>query len=210
MQSYGVPSVRYDWWAGNSLVANESGTFISAHAAHAAHAGLIMSWAGSFTVYELSRFNAELPMGEPGLILLPNLARLGLGVTEGGLITQPEPIIAIVAFHLVSAAVLAAGAMWHLLRAPTDLSTATGGAKRFNFDGDDPANLGVILGHHLIFLGLGAIAFVELAKRVGIVDIPPVTMTLLCTLCESFSPMWIWQRSGAIRPASLPSPAWKM
>jgi len=69
--------------------------------------------------------------------------------------------------------------MWHLLRAPTDLSTATGGAKRFNFYGDDPANLGVILGHHLIFLGLGAIAFVELAKRVGIYDLALHSMRII-------------------------------
>lgn len=167
MQSYGNPKVNDDWWAGNSLVTNEAGTFISAHAAHA---GLIMFWAGSFTIYELSRYDPAQPMGEQGLILLPNLARLGLGVGDGGVIAHAEPIIAIAAFHLVSAAVLAAGGMWHLFRAPTDLGTTQGGAKRFNFDWEDPAKLGVILGHHLIFLGLGAIGFVELAKRVGIYD----------------------------------------
>lgn len=139
MQSYGNPKVNDDWWAGNALVTNEAGTFISAHAAHA---GLIMFWAGSFTIYELSRYNPAQPMGEQGLILLPNLARLGLGVGDGGVISHAEPIIAIAAFHLVSAAVLAAGGMWHLFRAPTDLGTTQGGAKHFNFNWEDPAKLG--------------------------------------------------------------------
>ena len=165
--------------------------FISAHAAHA---GLIMFWAGSFTIYELSRYNAAQPMGEQGLILLPNLARLGLGVGDGVVITHAEPIIAIAAFHLVSAAVLAAGRMWHLFRAPTDLSTTQGGAKRFNFSWDDPAKLGVILGHHLIFLGLGAIAFVEFAQRVGIYD-PALQAVRAVQPHVDLATIWAYQTS---------------
>jgi chlorophyll a/b binding light-harvesting protein PcbD len=167
MQSYGNPDPRYDWWSGNSRIAKESGSFISAHAAHA---GLIMFWAGSFTIYELSRYQPDLPLGEQSLLVLPNLARLGIGVGDQGVITNPEGIVAVAAFHLVSAAVLAAGGMWHLFRAPVDLGEAEGAAKRFNFDWSDGRQLGLILGHHLIMLGLAATAFVEWAKHVGLYD----------------------------------------
>ena len=95
MQSYGNPSVSYDWWAGNSGVAKRSGSFI---AAHAAHAGLIMFWAGAFTLFELARYNSELPMGDQGLILLPHMASLGLGLDANATIantcllyTSPSP-----------------------------------------------------------------------------------------------------------------------
>jgi len=136
VQSYGNATPTYDWWAGNSRFVNQSGSFI------AAHAGLIMFWAGSFTIYELSRYIPDSPLGEQSLILLPNLARLGIGVGEGGVITQPEAIVAIAAFHLVSAAVLAAGGMWHLFRAPVDLAEAKGSAQRFDLSGTIPSSSG--------------------------------------------------------------------
>ena len=129
-----------------------------------------MFWAGAFTLFELARYNSALPMGEQGLILLPHLAGLGLGLGEGVVIANTEPYIAIAAFHLVSSAVLGAAGIWHTLRAPKDLSKAEGRASKFHFEWDDPKKLTFILGHHLIFLGLGAIAFVEWAQRHGIYD----------------------------------------
>ena len=129
-----------------------------------------MFWAGAFTLFELARYDLAIPMGDQGLILLPHLASLGLGLGEAGTIVNTEPYIAIAAFHLVSSAVLGAAGIWHTLRAPKDLSEAEGRANRFHFEWDDPKKLTFILGHHLIFLGLGVIAFVEWAKRHGIYD----------------------------------------
>ena len=72
---------------------NRSGKFI---AAHVAHAGLIVFWAGAFTLFELSRFDPSVPMGHQPLIVLPHLATLGIGFDANGVaMGDTKPVLAI-------------------------------------------------------------------------------------------------------------------
>jgi photosystem II CP43 chlorophyll apoprotein len=155
---------NYDWLSGNARLIDLSGQLLGAHIAHA---GLIMFWAGSITLLEVSHFLSAVPVSEQGLLLIPNLARLGWGVGAEGAIVNTYPYFVIGILHLVASAVLGAGGLFHVFRGPANLKDGSGRAAKFHYEWNDPQKLGFILGHHLIFLGVAALLFVAKAMFWG-------------------------------------------
>lgn len=154
----------WPWWSGNARLTNLSGRLLGAHVAHA---GLIVFWAGAMTLFEIAHFNPQQPMYEQGLILLPHLATLGLGVGAGGVVQDTAPYFVIGAVHLISSAVLGAGGLFHSLFGPATLKQERSFAGLFGYDWQDANKMTSIIGIHLILLGLGAWALVAKAMFWG-------------------------------------------
>jgi photosystem II CP43 chlorophyll apoprotein len=178
-----IPKVG--WWAGNARFVNLSGKLLGAHIAHA---GLIVLWAGGITLFEMSRYNASIPMYEQGLIVLPHLATLGIGVGEGGVIVDTYPYFVIAMVHLVSSAVLGAGGLYHSLLGAEVLEKNDTFAGFFGYDWKDGGKMTSIIGIHLTLLGIGAFLLVFKAMfwggiydpalaNVRIIDSPTVNPT---------------------------------
>ncbi|AFY30756.1 photosystem II reaction center protein CP43 [Calothrix sp. PCC 7507] len=151
-------STGYAWWAGNARFINLSGKFLGAHVAHA---GIVAFWAGAMLLFEVSHYVPDKPMYDQGLILMPHIATLGIGVGRGGEITDIFPFFAIAVAHLIGSAVLGIGGLYHALRGPEKL------AGFFNFDWTDKDKISSILGYHLIALGVAAFLLVGKATLWG-------------------------------------------
>lgn len=161
-QEAGVANVRqprdFSWLQGNARLIDRTEMLLGAHLAHA---GLIMFWAGSFTLLEISSYSSDVPMADQGLLLLPRLANLGWGV---------DGWFAIAILHLVSSAVLAAGGLFHTFNNQRSTDYAVGNDKIMAKEEglwSNPDTLGFILGQHLIILGFAASLFVLKATRFG-------------------------------------------
>ncbi len=176
MQTYGNPDVTYGWWVGNSVVTNKSSRFIGSHVAHT---GLICFAAGANTLWELARYDSSVPMGHQGMVSIPHLASIGLGFDEAGVWTGVG-VAFIGVFHLICSMVYAGAGLLHSLIFSEDTQNSSGlfaddrpehrQAARFKLEWDNPDNQTFILGHHLVFLGVANIWFVEWARVHGIYD----------------------------------------
>ena len=167
MQSYGNPDVTYGWWVGNSVVTNRAGRFIGSHVAHT---GLICFAAGANTLWEVARYNPEIPMGHQGMVSIPHLASIGIGFDEAGLFTGAG-VATIGIFHLIFSLVYGAAGLAHSLLFDPDLKSGPiPTTPKFKLEWENPDNQTFILGHHLIFFGVANIWFVEWARWHGIYD----------------------------------------
>ena len=151
----------FPWWAGNARLIDRSGRLLGAHVAHA---GLIVFWAGLYTLFELGRFDQAIPMYDQGLILLPNLARLGFGVGTDGVILDTHAYFVVGALHLISSAFLGFGGLYHTFKGPASLEETFPG---YGYRWDNSGKMTSILGAHLILLGVGAQLLVIKAMFLG-------------------------------------------
>ena len=159
-KSFPAEGKSFPWWVGNARLINLSGPLLGTDVACA---GLIVFWAGAYTLLELSRFNPELPMYEQGLILLPNLARLGLGGGAGAKIVDTDPYFAIRAIHLISSAFLGFGGLFHSLKGPATLEART---SFFGYTWKDADKMTTLLGIRLVLLGVATFLLVPKASMV--------------------------------------------
>lgn len=148
-----VESTGYAWWAGNARLIVNPGKLLGAHVAHA---GLMVFWCGAMTLFEVSHYVPERPLYEQGCILLPHLTSLGWGCLPGGEISQSGEFAFFVVgvLHLVSSFILGCGGLYHSLLYQGDLGVTVG--PLWGYDWRDRRKMSVILGSHLIVLGLGS------------------------------------------------------
>ncbi|CAN6483137.1 unnamed protein product [Victoria cruziana] len=154
-------TIGFAWWVGNARLINLSGKLLGAHVAHA---GLIIFWAGAINLIEVAHFVPEKPMYEQGLILLPHLATLGCGVGPGGEVVDTFPYFVSRVLHLISSAVLSFGGIYYALIRPETLEESF---PFFGYVWKDRNKMIIILGIHLILLGLGAFLLVFKALYFG-------------------------------------------
>jgi photosystem II CP43 chlorophyll apoprotein len=160
-KSFLAEGESFPWWAGNISLANLCGSLLGSHVAHV---GLFVLWAGAYSLFELSRFHPELPMYEQRLILLSNLARLGLGVGAGGKIVDTYPYFAVGAMHLITSAFLGFGDIFPSLKGSAILEERT---SFYGYKWEDADKMTTILGIHLVWLRVGGFLLVAKAMYFG-------------------------------------------
>ena len=130
------------------------------------HTALIILWAGSMALFELSHFVPEKPLYEQGLILLPHLATLALSIGPGGEIRSIYSYFVISALHLICAGILGLGGIFHAIFGPSRLEETYYGSV-FGYQWQDRFRITAILGAHTLALGCGALLLAVKAVYLG-------------------------------------------
>jgi photosystem II CP43 chlorophyll apoprotein len=125
-----------------------------------------MEWAASMSLFEVSHFVSEKPLYEQGFILIPHLSTLGLGVGPGGEISSLYPYFVVGVVHIVFAAVLSLGGLFHSIFGPERLEE-TEYALVYGFQYGDRFRMTAILGAHLACIGFAALLLVIKSTRFG-------------------------------------------
>ena len=158
---------RYSWWSGNARFINLSGKFLGAHVAHAA---VIILWAGSMDLFELSHFVPEKPLYEQGFILLPHLATLASSIGPGGEITDIYSYFVSSVLHLICSGIPGLGGIYHGIFGPERLEETTYGFV-FGYQWQDRFRITAILGAHLGTIGSASLLlFVKAVYFGGLYD----------------------------------------
>ena len=100
------------------------------------------------TLFECGHLNLDQPLYDQGMILLPHLTSLGLGLGSGNEIISTYPYFVVGVFHAVYG--------------PEVITSDF-----FGYSWKDKNQMTTILGIHLIILGLGAYLFVLKATMYG-------------------------------------------
>ena len=156
---------KYAWWAGNARFTSFTGKFLGAHVAHAA---LMVFWAGSMGLFELSHFVPEKPLFDQGPVLMPRLASgsvqaFGKELRDGSS-ADGFGVFAISVLHLLASGVLFLGGFFHAAFSTDSLPPA------FSFQWRDRARISSVLGVHLALLGLGSFGLVFCSLLLGVHD----------------------------------------
>ena len=180
---------RYTWWSGNARFIDLTGKLLGAHIAHAS---LMILWAGSISLFELSHYVVERPLYEQGMIILPHLCSLACGVGPGGDIIDVYSFFVICILHLIGSSVLALGGLYHSIFGYERLEETAIGFL-FAYQWQDRYRVSSILGAHLCSLGIGCmILFFKAIYFPGLYDTASSgggDIRLIKSTCVTFNPV---------------------
>jgi photosystem II CP43 chlorophyll apoprotein len=94
--------------------------------AHISHASIIICWADSMCLFEISHFVCDKPLYEQGFIILAHLGSLELRIEVSGETRTTYPYFIISVLHLICSALLSLGGIFHAIFDPSSFLETIG------------------------------------------------------------------------------------